>query len=206
MRACYLCGVEMFAAAKLGVGPPGDRTYCSVFAGWCHQLELRLRGHSRSPFRPNCSNNTPQALPDWEEQCTAACYDCLLSYSNQPDHRYLDPTSSSVVSVMTLGMTSGRGRASEAGCEENASNRGDVGLHKHGSCAGRYTVPGHRPVYALPRGNGTYVIPGQRPTYITPRNGAYVVQSPGHRPVYALPRGNGTYVIPGQRPTYITPR
>jgi hypothetical protein len=66
--------------------------------------------------------------------------------------------------------------------------------------------PGHRPVYALPRGNGTYVIPGQRPTYITPRNGAYVVQSPGHRPVYALPRGNGTYVIPGQRPTYITPR
>jgi hypothetical protein len=23
----------------------------------------------------------------------------------------------------------------------DASNRGDVGLHKHGSCAGRYTVP-----------------------------------------------------------------
>jgi hypothetical protein len=64
--------------------------------------------------------------------------------------------------------------------------------------------PGHRPVYALPRGNGTYVIPGQRPTYITPRGSTYVVQSPGHRPVYALPRGNGTYVIPGQRPTYLT--
>ena len=31
-----------------------------------------------------------QALPDWETRCTAACYDCLLSYSNQPDHRYLD--------------------------------------------------------------------------------------------------------------------
>jgi hypothetical protein len=31
-----------------------------------------------------------QALPDWEERCTAACYDCLLSYSNQPDHRHLD--------------------------------------------------------------------------------------------------------------------
>jgi len=31
-----------------------------------------------------------QALPDWEARCTAACYDCLLSYSNQPDHRYLD--------------------------------------------------------------------------------------------------------------------
>jgi superfamily II DNA/RNA helicase len=31
-----------------------------------------------------------QPLPDWEERCTAACYDCLLSYSNQPDHRHLD--------------------------------------------------------------------------------------------------------------------
>jgi very-short-patch-repair endonuclease len=30
------------------------------------------------------------ALPDWEERCTVACYDCLLSYSNQPDHRHLD--------------------------------------------------------------------------------------------------------------------
>jgi hypothetical protein len=65
--------------------------------------------------------------------------------------------------------------------------------------------PGHRPAYAIPRGDGTYVIPGQRPTYITPRGGAYVVQSPGHSPAYAMPRGNGTYVIPGQRPTYLTP-
>jgi hypothetical protein len=30
------------------------------------------------------------ALPEWEDRCTAACYDCLLSYSNQPDHRELD--------------------------------------------------------------------------------------------------------------------
>jgi hypothetical protein len=67
--------------------------------------------------------------------------------------------------------------------------------------------PGHRPAYAMPRGDGTYVIPGQRPTYITPRgDGTYVVQSPGHRPAYAMPRGNGTYVIPGRRPTYLTPR
>ena len=66
--------------------------------------------------------------------------------------------------------------------------------------------PGHRPVYALPRGNGTYVIPGQQPTYITPRGSSgLIIQSPGHRPVYALPRGNGRYVIPGQRPTYLTP-
>jgi ATP-dependent helicase YprA (DUF1998 family) len=33
---------------------------------------------------------TGEAVLDWEERCTAACYDCLLSYSNQPDHRHLD--------------------------------------------------------------------------------------------------------------------
>jgi hypothetical protein len=66
--------------------------------------------------------------------------------------------------------------------------------------------PGHRPAYAIPRGDGTYVIPGQKPTYVTPRgDGTYVIQSPGHRPAYAIPRGDGTYVIPGQMPTYLTP-
>ena len=29
-------------------------------------------------------------MPGWAESCPAACYDCLLSYANQPDHRYLD--------------------------------------------------------------------------------------------------------------------
>jgi hypothetical protein len=28
--------------------------------------------------------------PGWAERCPAACYDCLLSYANQLDHRYLD--------------------------------------------------------------------------------------------------------------------
>jgi hypothetical protein len=28
--------------------------------------------------------------PQWEKRCTAACYDCLLSYSNQPLHRHLN--------------------------------------------------------------------------------------------------------------------
>ena len=31
-----------------------------------------------------------KAMPEWEDRCMAACYDCLLSYSNQPDHRELD--------------------------------------------------------------------------------------------------------------------
>jgi hypothetical protein len=26
----------------------------------------------------------------WSERCSAACYDCLLSYTNQLDHRHLD--------------------------------------------------------------------------------------------------------------------
>jgi hypothetical protein len=33
---------------------------------------------------------TGQVLPHREDRCTAACYDCLLSYSNQRDHRHLD--------------------------------------------------------------------------------------------------------------------
>ena len=48
--------------------------------------KLALRALEILHFDPSSG----QALPDWEERCTAACYDCLLSYSNQPDHRYLD--------------------------------------------------------------------------------------------------------------------
>jgi hypothetical protein len=33
---------------------------------------------------------TGEELPGWKERCPAACYDCLLSYANQVDHRYLD--------------------------------------------------------------------------------------------------------------------
>ncbi len=31
-----------------------------------------------------------QADVEWAMRCTRACYDCLLSYSNQREHRYLD--------------------------------------------------------------------------------------------------------------------
>jgi hypothetical protein len=48
--------------------------------------ELAIRALEILHFDPSSG----QPLPDWEERCTAACYDCLLSYSNQPDHRYLD--------------------------------------------------------------------------------------------------------------------
>jgi hypothetical protein len=35
---------------------------------------------------------TGKDAPEWADRCPAACYDCLLSYSNQQDHRYLDRT------------------------------------------------------------------------------------------------------------------
>ena len=33
---------------------------------------------------------TGDEMPGWAERCPAACYDCLLSYANQLDHRHLD--------------------------------------------------------------------------------------------------------------------
>jgi hypothetical protein len=33
---------------------------------------------------------TGEEMPGWDERCPAACYDCLLSYANQLDHRHLD--------------------------------------------------------------------------------------------------------------------
>jgi hypothetical protein len=33
---------------------------------------------------------TGEDRSDWTDRCPAACYDCLLSYANQLDHRHLD--------------------------------------------------------------------------------------------------------------------
>lgn len=33
---------------------------------------------------------TGHPYPDWQARCAVGCYDCLLSYSNQPDHRLID--------------------------------------------------------------------------------------------------------------------
>jgi hypothetical protein len=35
---------------------------------------------------------TGEDVSGWADRCPAACYDCLLSYSNQRDHRYLNRT------------------------------------------------------------------------------------------------------------------
>ncbi len=40
-------------------------------------------------FDPDTGEDRHRA-PRAKEDCTAACYDCLLSYANQPDHRLLD--------------------------------------------------------------------------------------------------------------------
>ena len=34
--------------------------------------------------------DTGEQEPGWNSRCSAACYDCLLSYSNQLDHKFLD--------------------------------------------------------------------------------------------------------------------
>lgn len=34
--------------------------------------------------------DTGEQVAGWADRCTAACYDCLLSYSNQPDHRHIN--------------------------------------------------------------------------------------------------------------------
>ncbi|KAA0677177.1 DEAD/DEAH box helicase [Roseomonas genomospecies 6] len=34
--------------------------------------------------------DTGIARPDWDSRCSRACYHCLMSYSNQLDHRFLD--------------------------------------------------------------------------------------------------------------------
>jgi very-short-patch-repair endonuclease len=40
-------------------------------------------------FNPETGEDRHRA-PGAREDCEAACYDCLMSYSNQPDHRLLD--------------------------------------------------------------------------------------------------------------------
>jgi very-short-patch-repair endonuclease len=46
-------------------------------------------GLARCHFDPDTLEDLHRA-PGATEDCTAACYDCLLSYTNQPDHRILD--------------------------------------------------------------------------------------------------------------------
>jgi MrfA Zn-binding domain len=40
----------------------------------------------------HCDPDTGDAVPHSADRCPAACYDCLLSYANQQDHRYLNRT------------------------------------------------------------------------------------------------------------------
>ena len=50
----------------------------------------RPRGPRPLPLRPRHRRGPPPRAPACEEDCEAACYDCLMSYSNQRDHRLLD--------------------------------------------------------------------------------------------------------------------
>jgi very-short-patch-repair endonuclease len=59
-------------------------------------------------FDPDTGQDLRRA-PTAKEDCEAACYDCLLSYTNQPDHELLDRTS--IVDILRR-VASGTVRAS----------------------------------------------------------------------------------------------
>ncbi len=50
---------------------------------------IALKALDLCHFDPDTGHDRRKA-ENAEETCQAACYDCLLSYYNQPDHRYLD--------------------------------------------------------------------------------------------------------------------
>ncbi len=60
-----------------------------------HQAEPESSAFPRIPTR--------RRAPRAREDCEAACYDCLMSYANQPDHQLLDsveaPTVSGAIAV-----------------------------------------------------------------------------------------------------------
>ena len=51
--------------------------------------ERRQNGAGDLPFRPDTGDDKRRA-PGAKEDCEAACYDCLMSYGNQGDHKLLD--------------------------------------------------------------------------------------------------------------------
>ena len=52
--------------------------------------------HYRSPD----DSWLPATLENTSEECDAACYRCLLSYYNQPDHKLLDRKLSEVTDLL----------------------------------------------------------------------------------------------------------
>jgi hypothetical protein len=56
-------------------------------------------------------------VPAWADRCPAACYDCLLSYSNQQDHRYLNRTLIITTYLWTLASMDFGARRSGQGSE-----------------------------------------------------------------------------------------
>ena len=82
------------------------------------------------------------SAPGARERCAAACYDCLLSYSNQFDHSQLDRFAAletllvlrdAEVQVSPLSMSRADLRAKlEAGCDSNLEKRFLAYLYDHG--------------------------------------------------------------------------
>ena len=63
------------------------------------------------PLRPRHRARTAGGPPGAREDCEAACYDCLMSYGNQPDHRLLDRQAIRGPAAARCAARRGRGRA-----------------------------------------------------------------------------------------------
>jgi very-short-patch-repair endonuclease len=96
-------GLEDTELAVVSLPDPGDRRSILAYeaaeggAGVLRQLvedptalpRVARQALERCHFDPDTLEDRRRA-PRAREDCEAACYDCLLSYTNQPDHRLVD--------------------------------------------------------------------------------------------------------------------
>jgi hypothetical protein len=57
----------------------------------------------------------------WSERCSAACYDCVLSYTNQLDHRHLDRN---LIRVFLFSLTKSETTACDGGSIATSTSHG----------------------------------------------------------------------------------
>src|SRR5690606_10464734 len=82
-------GFGLYEAAEGGAGVLRLLVEDPTALSRCAELALR-RCHYAPDDRAADGWADQGHAPGRRDDCEAACYDCLLSYTNQPDHRLLD--------------------------------------------------------------------------------------------------------------------